>query len=102
MAKNIKKIANEHINKTYGNLIQYDDPSFSEINKLWNVNLKSLYPKIIIDDNIPPIREMYFVTFSNLGNIKTNIKILLDAKTVFNTLDIFIIRSTSALSNEKS
>ena len=72
MAKNIKKIANEHVSKTYGNLIQYDDPSFSEINELWNVNLKSLYPKIIIDDNIPPTREMYFVTFSNLGNIKIN------------------------------
>jgi len=68
--QNIKKISNEHVNKTYGNLIQFDDPSYLETNELWNVNLKSLYPKIIVDDATPPVRELYFVTFSNLGTVK--------------------------------
>lgn len=72
MSQNIKKIANEHVNKTYGNLIQLDDPLYLVSDELWNVNLKCLYPKIIVDDNIPPNRELYFVTFSNLGTVKVN------------------------------
>jgi len=68
--ESVRKMAKEHVRKTYGNLIQFDDPVYDDDNAEWNINLKSNYPKIIFDDSDPPVRELFFVKLSSLGKIK--------------------------------
>lgn len=66
----VSKMVKDHVRLTYGNLIQCDDQIYDDDNEEWNINLKSNYPKIIVDDSDPPVRELFFVKLSSLGKIK--------------------------------
>jgi len=68
----VRELVKGHIRRTYGNLIQFDDPVYDDGNEEWSVNLKSNYPKIIVDDSDPPVRELFFVKLSSLGKIKVH------------------------------
>lgn len=65
----IEHIAKSYRIRNYGNLIRSDPPSRDKTESKWIVNLKSLYPRFIVDDGDPPTRELYFLTLENLGNI---------------------------------
>ncbi|MFB0544008.1 MAG: hypothetical protein ACETVR_04430 [Candidatus Bathyarchaeia archaeon] len=67
--KDIKEIAERYIMSEYGNLIISDEPFYNREEKRWFVNLKSNYPRIIVDDSEPIKRELYFVTLNNLGQV---------------------------------
>ena len=70
MMETVSKMVKDHVRLTYGNLIQCDDQIYDDDNEEWNINLKSNYPKIIVDDSDPPVRELFFVKLSSLGKIK--------------------------------
>ena len=73
----VRELVKDHVRRTYGNLIQYDDPMYDDGNEEWSVNLKSNYPKIIVDGSDPPVRELFFVKLSSLGKIKVHDKEIL-------------------------
>ena len=66
----VEQIANKYRLQNYGNLVM-SSPPIKEKNK-WIFNLKSAYPKIIIDDSDPPIRDLYFVNLNNIGKLVYN------------------------------
>lgn len=68
----VEKIAHKYRMQNYGNLVM-SSPPIKEKNK-WIFNLKSAYPKIIIDDSDPPIRDLYFVNLNNIGKLVYNSK----------------------------
>jgi len=65
----IDQMAKSYRIRNYGNLIRSDSPLLDKNKSKWIVNLKSLYPRFIVDDSEPPTRELYFITLENLGNI---------------------------------
>lgn len=70
----IEQIAKTFRVQNYGNLIRSDSPVQDKTGIKWTVNLKSLYPRFIVDDSEPPVRELYFVTFNQLGNITLDLE----------------------------
>lgn len=70
--KEVKRVANEYRIKNYGNLIMSNSPEFDQDRGGWSVTLKSVYPRIIVDDGDPPVRELYTITLENLGKLEIN------------------------------
>lgn len=66
----IERRANKYRLQNYGNLVM-SDPPIKEENE-WIFNLKSAYPKIVVDDGDPPIRELFFINLNNIGKLVYN------------------------------
>ncbi len=59
----------------YGNLVLSDPPSPNSDETEWISNLKSRYPRFIINENEdPPSRELYFISLENLGSIHVDLE----------------------------
>jgi ribosomal protein S8 len=58
-----------YMSNNYGNLISTSAPIFDETQKIWKVQLKSDYPRIIQDDMEPQRRILRFITLRGLGEI---------------------------------
>ncbi|RJQ26192.1 hypothetical protein C4565_07250 [Candidatus Parcubacteria bacterium] len=63
----VKKYAVEH----YGDLIVPDEPNYDENTKIWKVQLRSTYPRIIEDEKSKEV-VVRFLDLQNLGIIKIN------------------------------
>lgn len=66
----VLKEVRKYMLSTYGNLISTDEPIFDEVEKIWKVQLKSDYPRIIRDDIDPERRMLKFITLKGLGEIQ--------------------------------
>jgi len=68
---NLEYIVKKHAIENYGDLIVADKPIFDENTKMWKVQLRSTYPRIIEDEKSKEI-IIRFLNLKDLGSIEIN------------------------------